>query len=90
MQRNACDVHYCADDRHPFPLVPAIVHGRIGDVAGYLRSERIDDGYRYYYNSSRLPMNLPPVWFDLSPGLADSAAAVPDLTVIRTTGSSPG
>jgi len=31
-------------------------------------------------------MDLPPVWFDLPQGLADSAAAVPDVTVICTTG----
>jgi aminocarboxymuconate-semialdehyde decarboxylase len=35
-------------------------------------------------------MNLPPVWFDLPRGLADSAAAVPDVTVICTTGGRRG
>lgn len=59
---------------------------RIEDAPGYPRSERVGDGYRFYCNSGRLSTNLPPVWFDLAQGLADSAAAVPDVTVICTTG----
>jgi hypothetical protein len=49
-------------------------------------SERAGNGYRHYYNGGKLSMNLPPVWFDPPQGLADSATAVPDVTVICTTG----
>ena len=59
----------------------------IRDVAEYPRSERVGNGYRHYYNGGKLFMNLPPVWFDLPRGLADSATAVPDVTVICTTGA---
>ena len=74
-----------AIDTH-FHWYPRSFMERIGDVAGYPRSERVGSGYRYYYNAGKLSMDLPPVWFDLPQGLADSAAAVPDVTVICTTG----
>ena len=32
---------------------------RIGDVTGYPRSERVGNGYRYYYNGGKLSMVLP-------------------------------
>jgi len=32
---------------------------RIGDVTGYPRSERVGDGYRYYYNGGKLSIDLP-------------------------------
>jgi aminocarboxymuconate-semialdehyde decarboxylase len=60
---------------------------RLGDVNGYPRAEHVADGYRYYYNNGRLSMDLPPVWFDLERGLAESAAAAgSDVTVICTAG----
>lgn len=58
----------------------------LSEATGYPRAERHGDGYRYYYNDGRLSMDLPPVWFDLQRGLADSAAAGSDVTVICTTG----
>ncbi len=58
----------------------------LSEATGYPRAERAGDGYRYYYNDGRLSMDLPPVWFDLERGLADSAAAGSDVTVICTTG----
>ena len=32
---------------------------RIGAVAGYPRSERVGNGYRYYYNGGKFLMDLP-------------------------------
>lgn len=74
-----------AIDTH-FHWYPRSFMERIGDTPGYPRSERVADGYRYYYNGGKLSMDLPAVWFDLERGLADSAAAVSDVTVICTTG----
>jgi aminocarboxymuconate-semialdehyde decarboxylase len=74
-----------AIDTH-FHWYPRSFMERIGDVSGYPRSERVADGYRYYYNGGKLSMDLPAVWFDLPRGLADSAAAAGDVTVICTTG----
>ncbi len=58
----------------------------LSGATGYPRAERAGDGYRYYYNDGRLSMDLPPVWFDLERGLADSAVAGSNITVICTTG----
>jgi aminocarboxymuconate-semialdehyde decarboxylase len=77
-----------AIDTH-FHWYPRTFMERLGEVSGYPRSERVGDGYRYYYNGGRLSMDLPPVWFDLERGLEESAAAAgagADVTVICTTG----
>jgi aminocarboxymuconate-semialdehyde decarboxylase len=51
------------------------------------RTERVGDGYRYYYNDGRNFLPLPAVWFDLDAGLAASDAATgPDTVVVCTTG----
>jgi aminocarboxymuconate-semialdehyde decarboxylase len=73
-------------DTH-FHWFPRTFMERLGEVSGYPRSVRVDDGWRYYYNAGRLSENLPPVWFDLPRGLAESEdAAGADVTVICTAG----
>jgi aminocarboxymuconate-semialdehyde decarboxylase len=53
----------------------------------YPRTERVGDGYRYYYNGGRGFLPLPAVWYDLEAGLATSEAATgPDTVVVCTTG----
>lgn len=55
--------------------------------AEYPRTERVGDGYRYYYNDGRRFLPLPAVWFDLEAGLtAADAATGPDTAVLCTTG----
>ena len=55
--------------------------------AEYPRTERVGDGYRYYYNEGRDFLPLPAVWYDLDAGLAASDAATgPDTVVVCTTG----
>lgn len=55
--------------------------------AEHPRTERDGDGYKYYYNSGRRFLALPAVWFDLDAGLAASAAATgEDTVVVCTTG----
>jgi aminocarboxymuconate-semialdehyde decarboxylase len=55
--------------------------------AEHPRTERVGDGYRYYYNEGRGFLPLPAVWFDLDAGLAASEAATgPDTAVVCTTG----
>jgi aminocarboxymuconate-semialdehyde decarboxylase len=51
------------------------------------RTERVGDGYRYYYNQGRAFLPLPAVWYDLEAGLAESEATTgADTAVICTTG----
>lgn len=53
----------------------------------YPRTERVGDGYRYYFNEGRRFLPLPAVWFDLEAGLAASVAASgPETVVVGTTG----
>jgi aminocarboxymuconate-semialdehyde decarboxylase len=55
--------------------------------AEHPRTERVGDGYRYYYNEGRRFLPLWPAWFDLEAGLAASEAATgPDTVVVCTTG----
>jgi aminocarboxymuconate-semialdehyde decarboxylase len=55
--------------------------------AEFPRTERVGDGYRYYYNEGRDFLPLPAVWYDLDAGLAASdAASGPDTVVVCTTG----
>lgn len=51
----------------------------------YPRTERVGDGYRYYYNSGRNFLPLPAVWYDLDAGLAASAEATGEETVVVCT-----
>lgn len=59
MQQNACEVHYCAGDRHPFPLVPAIVHWSTSETSPDIPDPSVGNGYRYYCNGGKLSMDLP-------------------------------
>jgi aminocarboxymuconate-semialdehyde decarboxylase len=55
--------------------------------AEYPRTERVGDGYRYYYNEGHNFLPLPAVWFDLDAGLAAAEAATgPETVVVCTTG----
>jgi hypothetical protein len=50
---------YCVGDRHPFPLIPAIVHGAHRRRGWISAIERDGNGYRYYYNGGKFLMDLP-------------------------------
>jgi aminocarboxymuconate-semialdehyde decarboxylase len=59
----------------------------MADRADYPRTERVGDGYKYFYNNGRGFLPLPAVWFDLDEGLATADAATgPDTVVVCTTG----
>ncbi|HEV7979206.1 amidohydrolase family protein [Amycolatopsis sp.] len=55
--------------------------------SGQPRTERVGDGYKYYFNNGNNFIPLPAVWFDLDAGfaVADSATG-PDTVVVCTTG----
>ncbi|HEX7164922.1 MAG TPA: hypothetical protein VF223_27225 [Trebonia sp.] len=58
---------------------------RIGDVAGYPRSERVGNGYRYYYNDGKLSMVLP-LCVRSATRTSRLGCRRTDVTVICTTG----
>jgi len=76
--RPVVDAHFHWYPRSPFE--------RLVGREGFPRVERVDDGYRYYFNGGRSFIPLPAVWFDLDEGLETHRAFDADPVVVCTAG----
>lgn len=72
------DSHFHWYPRHHFE--------RLADRSTFPRTERVGDGYRYYFNGGRSFIPLPAVWFDLDAGLEMMDAVTGGTVVVGTSG----
>lgn len=56
---------------------------------GFPRTERVGEGYKYWFNGGRSFIPLTAAWFDLQTGLEEAGAAG-DVAVVATAGVLPG
>ncbi len=59
---------------------------KLADREGFPRTERIGEGYRYWFNGGRSFIPLSSIWFDLDPALVNACAVGHDVVVVATSG----
>lgn len=72
-------------DAH-FHWYPRASFERLAERDTFPRVERVDGGYRYYFNAGRSFIPLPEVWFDLDRGLEAHRDLGAEATVVCTAG----